>query len=272
MANRCGVCNLPHSVADSIACIGPCERIFHYNCTGLSKSVVKNLVECKNLSFKCDACMLMCYKPLEEKIDKLEVELSSLKTFLYGLLNNSALPTAPKTQPLRAAKKVSTPIGSPLVFQNLLAASSSTLTAATASNATTDHNSGQILGTGPKPTNINLAEPKFWMYLSGLDPSTDESELQRFLQDSFESEAVKCVTLLPPGRSQDTCEFVSFKIGFPLGMKNDVINPTAWPEGFIVREFKEKTSKPNFRSRQRSQSTNRSNVHRYRQQGRQTHR
>jgi hypothetical protein len=35
----------------------------------------------------------MCYKPLEEKIDKLEVELSSLKTFLYGLLNNSALPT-----------------------------------------------------------------------------------------------------------------------------------------------------------------------------------
>jgi hypothetical protein len=33
-------------------------------------------------------------------------------------------------------------------------------------------------------------------------------------------------------------------------MKNDVINPTAWPEGFIVPEFKEKTSKPNFSSRQ----------------------
>jgi hypothetical protein len=111
----------------------------------------------------------MCYKPLEEKIDKLEVELSSPKTFLYGLLNNSALPTAPKTQPLRAAKKISTSIVSPLVFQNLLGASSSTLTAATAIIILVR---SQI---------INLAEPKFWMYLSGLDPSTDESELQRCL-------------------------------------------------------------------------------------------
>jgi hypothetical protein len=134
-------------------------------------------MECKNLSFKCDAYMLMCYKPLEEKIDKLEFELSSLKTFFYLLLNNSALPTVLKTQPLRAVKKISTPIGSPLVIQNLLEASSSTLTSASASNATADRSTSQILGTGPKPTNINLAEPKFWMYLSGLDPSTDKSEL-----------------------------------------------------------------------------------------------
>jgi hypothetical protein len=85
------------------------------------------------------------------------------------------------------------------------------------------------------------------------------------LQDSFGSEAVKCVTLLPPGRVRIPVSLYHVKLF-------KVINPTAWPEGFIVHEFNGKTSKPNFRFRQRSQTTNRPNVHRYRQQGRQTHR
>jgi hypothetical protein len=93
------------------------------------------------------------------------------------------------------------------------------------------------------------------MYPSSSDPSTDESELYRFLQDSFGSEAVKCVT--PPDHKQNTCEFVSFIIRFPLGMKNEEINSTARPERFIVREFKEnRTSKLNFWFCQRFQSTN----------------
>jgi hypothetical protein len=117
----------------------------------------------------------------------------------------------------------------------------------------------EIRGTGPRSENINLASPKVWMYLYGLDPSTDESDVDDFVKSSFNCDRIRTIKLLPQHKNPNSCEFVSFKIGFPVEMKEKALDPNSWPEDVKVREFIDQQKKASFRQRLRSQSTNRGN-------------
>jgi hypothetical protein len=75
----CEFCQAIAEPLDSVSCIGPCSRVFHHNCSGLTKNVLKALIDSPNLFFKCDLCATGCYKPLEDKIKSLAQQVLSLK-------------------------------------------------------------------------------------------------------------------------------------------------------------------------------------------------
>jgi hypothetical protein len=259
MANKCAKCKLHHSTDDSTACSGPCERIFHFKCLDVSRDVLKVLSECRNLSYTCDACLSRCYRPLEDKIDNLETEFRELKAlFTATLAGRPAVstvnpkpilvksPPQRKQQPHRAVKKTPT-------FADLISGrktiSKDDDTPRRSPVTDTPATPITIVGTGPKKTEISFAVPKFWVYLTGLDPETDDDILEEIVQTTFNSDDIKCVKLMPKNRTLEQCEFISYKIGFPLSMKDTALDPTSWPEGFSVREFRDKQQKPpsNFR-------------------------
>jgi hypothetical protein len=72
-----------------------------------------------------------------------------------------------------------------------------------------------VRGTGPKAATIMMAEPKFWVHLSDLDPKTEEEALTEFLNNQFDSNSIKCIKLLPKNRPINSCESISFRIWFP---------------------------------------------------------
>jgi hypothetical protein len=276
MTKKCGVCGNLSSSTNSVTCSGPCGRIIHHDCTGLDSNIIDALVECSNLSFNCDACQLKCYKPLEDQIEALKDEVGTLKTLVNGLISMSSASatvaatdqsaTPLRVQPTRKGKMPNKPNASTSTAtyaDKLVAFLTQSQTSKPAqpntpkSNTQSDHPAGAVVGTGPKPDTISLAEPKFWVYLSKLDPTTDETQLQQHLASTFKSNSIRCVKLLPQGKSQDSCEFISFKLGFPMQLKDAAMNPNSWPEGFVVREFIDKPRSTNFRSRQRMSSTNR---------------
>jgi hypothetical protein len=254
MEGKCDGCLKPCTIEDSAECCGPCERVFHYVCTGLSKNTLKCLMESPNLSFKCDMCTTKCYKPLEDKLTALTKEVTSMKSLITSLLSNSMVKRV--AQPTKVTAKsipnnvANTPAQddvflSPIPTPSFVAKKQPT-------QPTTE-----ILGTGPQSEIFNLAEPKFWMYLSGLDPATDDSEIDAYLKSVFQSDTIKSVKLLPQNRNPDTCEFVSFKIGFPLNLKERALDPKSWPSGITVREFVDrKPKKPILRPHPQRRDTN----------------
>jgi hypothetical protein len=257
MANKCAKCKLHHSPDDSTACSGPCERIFHLKCLDVSRDVLKVLSECRNLSYTCDACLSRCYRPLEDKIDHLEAEFRELKSLITATL--AANPTVStvkpkpilvksppqrKQQPHRAVKK--TPTFSDLIRIPVSEDDDTPRRPPVVDNPNTP---ATIVGTGPKKSGISFAVPKFWVYLKGLEPDTDDDILEDIVQSTFNCDDIKCVKLMPKNRTLEQCEFISYKIGFPQSMKETALDPTMWPEGFSVREFRDKQQKTssNFR-------------------------
>jgi hypothetical protein len=272
MANKCAKCKLAHSAGDSIACTGPCERIFHLKCLDVSRDVLKALSECRNLCYTCDACLLHCYRPLEDKLENLETELRELKTLVTAALSTASASTAAsnappqkptiqrKQQPHRAVKKSTT-------FADIVNDQFSTPmgrdTPTRPPVADTPTTPAAIVGTGPKKPEINLAAPKFWVYLTGLDPETDDDILDDSIKTTFQTDDIKCVKLLPKNRPLEQCEFISFKIGFPQSMKDTALNPAFWPEGFSVREFRDRNQQSSSNSSNFRRFTHRRTPQRY---------
>jgi hypothetical protein len=200
MAVRCAVCRLNVTATNSVPCVGPCQRTFHFGCTELDENAVQMLKNSANLCFKCDPCSSACYKPLEDKIDKLENELAALKLTVTSCLGDpltSKSATTSRIQPARMVKKTANIFNQ----QQTVAQTPPPLDGANDSNAGP---LTEILGTGPTPANICLAEPKFWLYLANLDPNTDNSDLKKYLATTFGTENIKCVKLLPEGRNANS--------------------------------------------------------------------
>jgi hypothetical protein len=95
------------------------------------------------------------------------------------------------------------------------------------------------VGTRSAIASVRLAEPRFWLYVSNLNPAiVDEDEdLKEYLESTFGTDNIKFVKLLPDARDVNSCEFVPFKLGFPLQLKDEALSPSSWPEGFTIREF-----------------------------------
>jgi hypothetical protein len=191
---------------------------------GLSKTHVKCLIECPNLNFKCDSCLTECYRPLEDKIDSLTKDVSDLKNAVNRLIGNKQTPI----------------IHSDLSRQRQLKPTNATPASSRGKSTGENRNAKIVHGTGPKISNISIAEPKYWVHLSGLDPETNEDDLSEFVNTSFAVDSIKCVKLIPKNRPLSTCESIAFKIGFPITMENVALNSSSWPEGFAVREFVDK--------------------------------
>jgi hypothetical protein len=256
MTNKCAKCKQQTNAVDGLCCVGPCGRIFHRSCSSLSMGSLTELLECRNLCFKCDSCVDECYRPLEKKMERLEKEVSEMKSLLTAALEDK--PTtekgtpALKIQPPRKVKKT------PATYAATVTGASTSKTIATGPKTPTGPRA-VVKGTGPSNSKLTVASPKFWVYVSGLAPDSKESDVLEYVGDEFDADIndVKCVKLLPKNLSLEECEYISFKIGFPLELKEDAINPESWPNGVSVREFSEK--KPFLRNFRRHQTPSRYN-------------
>jgi hypothetical protein len=177
-----------------------------------------------------------------------DIKLAQMTESAFASQNVEPPATVPRIQPARTAKKTVN------VFSHHLqtAQPPSPVETVKAGDARS-RSLSTIVGTGPAVASIRLAEPRFWLYVSNLNPASDDEDLMKYLKNTFGTDNIKCVKLLPDGRDVNSCEFVSFKLGFPLHMKEEALSPSSWPEGFTIREF--------FEAPQRS-------PHRYHQRGR----
>lgn len=50
-------------------------------------------------------------------------------------------------------------------------------------------------------------------------------------------EPLKMVSLVKKGADLSSMNFISFKVGVPVELKDVALNPNTWPEGILFREF-----------------------------------
>jgi hypothetical protein len=93
--------------------------------------------------------------------------------------------------------------------------------------APSNTDANKILGTSPRPENFILATSKFWMYLYGLEPSTNKSVIEEFMKANFNYDSIRTAKPLPENCYLRTCD-VSFKIGIPLNIKDRAMDPNSW--------------------------------------------
>jgi hypothetical protein len=67
-----------------------------------------------------------------------------------------------------------------------------------------------IVRTGPAIASIRLAESCLYVYVSNLNPASDDEDLKEYLESTFVMDNIKYVKLLPAGRDVNSCAFVSF--------------------------------------------------------------
>jgi hypothetical protein len=202
---QCAFCDDLVTSNDFVCCVGPCGRAFHPNCTGLAKNFIKCLVECQNLFFKCGFCRTKCYKPLEDKLERMEQQLVDMKGAIDKIVLGKVLVPAIQrnlilNQPTPTTSKENTKQSSPRKKVTREA----------------------LRGTGPNAGSaVAVVAPKFWIHLSGLEPDTEEDALMELLTSNFDTDQIKCIKLVPKNRPLNQCESISFKIGFPKDSEDD---------------------------------------------------
>ncbi|XP_053686336.1 uncharacterized protein LOC128735877 [Sabethes cyaneus] len=101
---------------------------------------------------------------------------------------------------------------------------------------------------GTKPIDLSdlsvpsIAPParpkKFWLYLSGLNPSLTDSDVQKIVLRCLNiSDPVDAIRLVPKGKDTSNMTFVSFKVGLDPDTKTIALDPSTWPTGLLFREF-----------------------------------
>lgn len=92
-------------------------------------------------------------------------------------------------------------------------------------------------------TNV-IAEPRFWLYLTGFRPSVTKDDVGKFVKDSLEyDEDIEVVKLVTKDADLSKLSFVSFKIGLHPDLQDRALSPSTWPSGVGFREFEELSSK-----------------------------
>ena len=100
--------------------------------------------------------------------------------------------------------------------------------------AKTENEFGIVTVAPPAPK-----KPRFWLYLTRLDPSTTEKTITEMTSTYLQTKDVIVKQLIPKARieSKLAITFSSFKIGIDKSLKNKALNPSIWPKGVQYREF-----------------------------------
>lgn len=94
----------------------------------------------------------------------------------------------------------------------------------------------------PTTSNQNPTDEKFWLYLSGISPDVPDQTVTNLATETLGTEDVTVVKLIPRGRDPRTLNFISYKVGLPIGLKDKAMNSNTWPVGIVFREFEDKSA------------------------------
>lgn len=94
-------------------------------------------------------------------------------------------------------------------------------------------------------------QKKFWLYLSGFDPSASATQIEKLVKDNLDTDDdIEVTKLVPKGKNLNELTFVSFKVGIGLQLQEQALFGSTWQQGIVFRPFDSKQSssdRPIFR-------------------------
>lgn len=229
-----------------IECMGFCNSVVHMKCDNLNLPFIKNIQERANLFWMCDECTKLM------KITRFKSVVSSLGCVISAVLENQLTGLSElKAEISKTNKQVADVI---VENNNQVAQLANMVNVATPGRAPnkerpskrfredTDAPNVVITGTRNIGNNSALAvKPApnlFWVYLSRFHPSVKEDAVENLVRDGLQtSEPIKVVSLVKKGADLSAMNFISFKVGVPVELKDAALDPGSWPEGIVFREF-----------------------------------
>ena len=85
-----------------------------------------------------------------------------------------------------------------------------------------------------------VVPPRFWLFFGRLQPDTSIEDVRGAVTECMGTTDIK---VLPLFRQPVNQEYISFKVGIPLDMKDKALAPETWPNRLFVKEFNNKPRK-----------------------------
>ncbi|XP_053691532.1 uncharacterized protein LOC128740050 [Sabethes cyaneus] len=234
---------------NSMKCGGFCSALFCAKCCGLNDEIYAAVVNKSNLFWMCNTCKnLMDKARFRNALVSVEKANSELIAALKDQIRNDILQDIKEEIRTNFKTLIDSVPKTPLA----LAPSPFPLNSAKRKRDRDDieHSTTRptklLRGTGIC-TSSTLSEPvsqadeKFWLYLSGISPEAPDASVTNLVIEKLGTNDVAVVKLIPRGKDPRTLNFVSYKIGLPLTLKDKAMDSGTWPIGIVYREFEDKT-------------------------------
>lgn len=95
-----------------------------------------------------------------------------------------------------------------------------------------------IVGTARNESGLELraAERSGWLYVGRARSDTSAGSLKCYIEGKFPGKNFAVEEI--PKHENNTSKNKSFKLGFEIGLLEEIMSPNIWPEGLLVRRYK----------------------------------
>ncbi|XP_055527427.1 uncharacterized protein LOC129720039 [Wyeomyia smithii] len=260
----CRSCKKTVAVSDRIVCQGFCGATFHVICAKVDDPVREALgIGGNNIFWMCDPCADLflndhfralvnvfdekCSSFMPKAIQSMKEDINKLHTALTAL-----------TAKVDAKPNANTPYATPSPWPNVARSTGLQSTPkrrrGNSGNPVSPISLRNANSYGTKAVHtirtVNLSrkldEDIVWIYLSAFHPSTTENEIASLVTECLgldAGEPPKVIKLVPMGKDPATLNFVSFKIGVKLRLKEKALCCETWPENVRFRLFEDNRTK-----------------------------
>lgn len=265
MAKNCAKCIKSIRGIEYAKCSGFCEKSFHLNCCGLSRSnyelITTNSIyvceECKN-SFEHKTLKdifdanesFSQFTALQQQISQLQKQISVLTETMN--IQNERTSTSLRSIEATIAKSCAKADSEQVIHtrQPLTPSSSQQFLAKQRRSddvrANSTLNPG-VLGTNDCEANITISAPsltptappeRLWLYLSGFHPLVSSDDIKNVVMNCLKiEEPFDIIKLVPKDKNPADLTFISYKIGIPPVYKDVAFLSSTWPKGVRFRQF-----------------------------------
>ncbi|XP_065089757.1 uncharacterized protein LOC135710956 [Ochlerotatus camptorhynchus] len=230
---------------DHIECMGFCDQVYHVRCINLNLPFVRILREKINLFWMCDECSkLMKYARFRNTVSSLGNVISTvIGSQLTGLseLKTEMAKNNNQVAQLTHIVNAATPGTSARPNHDRL----SKRRRGDTETPTKPTTGTRVIGTSDTLA-VNAPSSLFWVYLSRFHPSVKRDVVEKLVRDGLRTtEPVKVVSLVKKATDPLSMNFISYKVGIPMKLKENALNPETWPQGIVYREFEDTQVKNN---------------------------
>lgn len=259
-------------VENFFVCAGECRHLIHYVCAGLKKPAYEAISSIPNFSWRCDDCIDV-FKNQNEKNEKLQKSIESISTIVNTLKETSSVINNKIDKIIKPTfHSSSTHTNSPkqpnyVPAQNTRSKQSKQIeknsttpitTTPTASHSVSNFSmrrvdedvpNNVIIGSDTMNSSLRTVEPLKWLFISRLYKDVSAEDVKTFIQEKFGIIDGKfaLVKMNPKLSIDESREYVSFKLGVPNNNFEDLLNPSSWPAGVLIKEFVYRGNKSNRR-------------------------
>lgn len=270
-----------------------CGKQFHLECTGIDRTANNSIKKFMNICYFCNGCndwiINHNISKLWQKVDlaadraaealvlkKIEADVAANNKLITEILNKSNhIPDCCSGhQPLIDASDVGGQVfkssansinherdqskkntNSPLSFQ----ASHHAHNSGAALHIKPHSERPIIIGTGDLVSSLQVVKPRKTLFVSRLHKDVSEAVIKDYLKDKFNIEDVNCQRIISRRINDADRNFSSFKLYVDVTDFENLLQPSSWPAGSLIKEFvifnNGRTNKSNFPVLQRNQPT-----------------